>query len=631
MKNVIVRVAIAAVLVGAAAHGLLAQRDWPTYGYDAGSSRFSPLTQINAGNVSRLARAWTYHTFVEMPAPQGQTPSAVRRGSQASPLVVDGVLYMPTPYGRVVALEAHTGKELWFYQSKNGAITQRGVEYWAGDSASKSPAMILFATTDGHLVGLNAATGQAVPTFGEAGLVDFKQGIDNGFPTGNISLSSPPKVYKHLLITGARVQERPALGFSGDTRAWDLRTGKLVWQFHHVPRPGEPGNDTWENDSWNLRSGVNTWGFISIDPALGLVYLPTGSPSYDFYGGDRKGENLYANSIVALEAETGKLKWYFQAVRHDTWDFDFTAAPVLIDVRRNGQRIPALAQVSKQGLVYILDRRDGKPIFGMEEKPVPPSDVPGEQNYPTQPVPVKPRAVARQGFTPAELARLTPEHEKVCSEMLATEGGMQSHGPFTRYNSTLSIQFPGTLGASNWHGASYSPSLGLLFMNVQHLADVGKVTKAPEGSVLPYVRNSPWGAFARFWWQEKYWPCQIPPWGEMVAIDVNTGDEAWRVPLGVIEELEAKGIRNTGTLNMGGSIATAGNVVFVGATNDRRFRAFDARNGKVLWEVQLEAGAYNTPITFQGKDGKQYVVAHAAGGGFYDRKTDDSLIAFSLP
>lgn len=474
MKNGIVRAGVAAALVAAAAHALLAQRDWPTYGYDAGSTRFSPLTQINTGNVSRLVKAWTYHTFVETPAPQGQAPSAVRRGSQASPLVVDGVLYMPTPYGRVVALEAHTGKELWFYQSRNGGITQRGVEYWAGDAASKSPAMILFATSDGHLVGLNAATGQPVPAFGDSGLVDFKQGIDNGFPTGNVSLSSPPKVYKHLLITGARVQERPALGFSGDTRAWDLRTGKLVWQFHHVPRPGEAGNDTWENDSWNLRSGVNTWGFISIDPALGLVYLPTGSPSYDFYGGDRKGENLYANSILALDAETGKLKWYFQAVRHDTWDFDLTAAPVLIDVRRNGQRIPALAQVSKQGLVYILDRRDGKPIFGMEEKPVPQSDVPGEQNYPTQPFPVKPKPVARQGFVPSELAKLTPEHEKVCAEMLATEGGMQSHGPFTRYNSTLSIQFPGTLGASNWHGASYNPSLGLLFMNVQHLAGPGQ-------------------------------------------------------------------------------------------------------------------------------------------------------------
>jgi quinoprotein glucose dehydrogenase len=403
----------------------------------------------------------------------------------------------------------------------------------------------------------------------------------------------------------------------------------MAWHFHHVPQPGEFGNDTWEGDSWTSRSGVNTWGFISVDEALGLVYLPIGSPSYDFYGGDRKGANLFSDSILALDAATGKYRWHFQAIHHDTWDFDFTAAPVLVDVMRNGQRIPALAESSKQGFVYILDRRTGVPIFGMEERPVPASNVPGEQAWPTEPVPIKPKAISRQSFVPSELAKLTPELEKVCTDLLASEGGMHNDGPFTRYNTTLSIQFPGTLGASNWHGMSYNPALGLLFVNVLDLADLGKMVPAPEGSPLKYVKTSSVGG--RFWWGEKYWPCQIPPWGEMVAINVNTGDEAWRVPLGIVEELEAKGIKNTGTMNMGGSIATAGGLVFIAATNDRHFRAFEAKTGKVLWDVQLETGAYATPMTYRGKDGRQYVAVVAAGGGYYDRVTGDSLIAFALP
>jgi PQQ-dependent dehydrogenase (methanol/ethanol family) len=620
-----------------------AAANWATYGGDPGSMRHSSLAEITPANVARLARAWTYHAFVPPPAAAPGAPAEPAAGgrggggggrggafggmraSEATPIVVDGIMYMPTPYNRVVALEAHTGKEVWVYESP-AAVTNRGVEYWPGDGTA--PPMLLFVS-GGNLVGLNARTGVPVETFGNKGMVDFREGVTNGFTTGQLSLSSPPKVYKNLVITGLRVQESPSLGYAGDTRAWDLKTGKLVWQFHHVPRPGEFGHDTWEGDSWKNRSGVNTWGFISVDPALGLVYLPIGSPSYDFYGGDRPGANLFGNSIVALEAETGKYRWHFQAVRHDTWDFDFAAAPVLIDVVRNGQRIPALAETSKQGYVYILDRRTGTSIFGMNEFKVPASDVPGEDNrWLTQPVPVKPKPISRQSFQPSELAKYTPEHEKACAALLGIEGGMRNDGPFTRYNTTTtSIQFPGTLGASNWHGMSYSPSAGLLFMNVLHLADTGRMLPAQPNSPLTYQRNG----FGRFWWAEKYWPCQVGPWGEMVAINVNTGDEAWRVPLGVVPELEAVGIRNTGTMNMGGSIATSTGLVFIGATNDRRFRAFDAKTGKVLWETQLEAGAYATPITYRGRDGKQYVTIFASGGGYYDRVAGDSLVAFKLP
>ncbi|ODS59284.1 MAG: hypothetical protein ABS36_02210 [Acidobacteria bacterium SCN 69-37] len=634
-------VALGAGVGGGQQAGPAAGGDWPTYGGEPGSTRYSSLTEITPANVATLDRAWTYHTFVPpAPAAAGAPAAAPEaagrggraggsgarmRGSEATPIVVDGVMYMPTPYNRVIALEAHTGKELWVYTSP-GAVTNRGVEYWPGDGTA--PPMILFVS-NGFLVGLDARTGVPVPTFGNDGQVDFRAGITNDFTTGNISLSSPPKVYKNLVIAGARVQESPSLGYAGDTRAWDLRTGKLVWQFHHVPRPGEFGHETWEGDSWQNRSGVNTWGFISVDPDLGLVYLPTGSPSYDFYGGDRPGANLFANSVVAIEAETGKYRWHFQAVRHDTWDFDFAAAPVLIDVVRNGERIPALAETSKQGFVYILDRRTGEPVFGMDEFTVPQSDLPGEDNrWLTQPVPVKPKAIARQSFEPGELANYTPEHAKACGDLMAVEGGLHNDGPFTRYKmGQTSIQFPGTLGASNWHGMSYSPSAGLLFMNVLHLADIGRMLPAPANSPLTYTRNG----FGRFWWGEKFWPCQVGPWGEMVAIDVNSGDEVWRVPLGVVEELEAVGVKNTGTMNMGGSIATSTGLVFIGATNDRRFRAFDAKTGKVLWETQLEAGAYATPITYRGRDGHQYVAIFASGGGYYDRVTGDSLIAFRLP
>ena len=647
------RAAVGAMFAIAGAAGLMArqspsaQNDWPTYGHDAGSTRFSALTQITTSNASQLKLAWTYHLAAGTPpaaaagrgpgaaanqAAQGDAPAPARggrgggggfRASEATPIVVNGVMYLPTPYGRVIALRADTGQEVWTYNTEGGAPTNRGVEYWPGDSQN-GPRIIL--SIGDRLVALDVATGQRVTTFGTDGFVSMRDGIENGFTTGQLSLSSPPKVYKNLIIAGARVQESPSLGYAGDTRAWDVRTGKLVWRFHSVPRPGEQGSETWQGDDWKNRSGLNVWGFISVDPALGLVYLPYGSASYDFYGGDRKGANLFGNSIVALEAETGKLKWYFQAVPHDTWDYDFAAAPVLFDVVRNGQRIPALAEVSKQGLVYILDRRDGKPIFGMENRPVPASDVPGEDNtFKTMPFPVKPAPVARNSFTSAEIAKVTPEQEKFCTDLLASDGGMHNDGPFTRYGTTASIVFPGTLGASNWHGASVDPALGLLFMNVIHLADTGKMTKSPEGARTIYARNG----FNRFWNPANYWPCQAPPWGEMLAINVNTGDVAWKVPLGIVEELEAKGIRNTGTMNMGGSIATAGGVVFIAATNDRHFRAFDSRTGKVVWDTVLPTGAYATPMTYQA-NGKQYVSVVAAGGGYYDRVTGDSLVAFAL-
>jgi quinoprotein glucose dehydrogenase len=619
----------------------LGQRDWPTYGHDPGSSHYSPLKQIDTTNVSKLTRAWTFHmkAATDPSAPPPAAPPEGGRGGrggrgggggggrvETTPIVAGGLMYFPTPNGKVVALEPETGKQIWIADLGGTNASTRGLEYWAGDS--QSPASLFFGTYDGRLMALNAKTGKPVPGFGNNGSVNMKTvDVNNGAPDASFSLSSPVKVYKNVIITGARVQEGPRVGYAGDDRGWDVHTGKLLWQFHSIPRPGEFGNDTWSADSWQGRSGVNVWGLFSLDPELGLVYLPHGSPAPDFFGGDRPGANLYGNSLVALDALTGKRKWHFQAIHHDIYDFDLEAAPILFDMTRNGRKIPALALTSKTGLVFILDRGDGKPLYDIEERTVPESSVPGEVSWPTQPWPVKPAPLGRMSFNyPDEIAKVTSEHEAFCRD-LYEKNEMHGGGPFTPYDLKTTIQFPGTLGATNWHGGSYDPTLGYLFFNVLYLADVAKMIQPTGNNIAPWIRNS----FARFWNPENYWPCQEPPWGQMVAINVNTGEYAWRVPLGIVEELEAKGVKGTGAMNMGGSFATAGGLVFIAATNDRHFRAFESKTGKVLWDVKMEAGAYATPITYQGKDGKQYVAIIAAGGGYYDRLPGDSVIAFALP
>ena len=610
----------------------LCQSDWPMYSHDPASTRYTPLNQINTQNVQSLTRAWTYHMKKEGARPTSAGAAGRgggRRTSQATPIVVNGKLYMPTPYGTVIALDPETGNELWSFKMEHGRPAGRGVAYWPGDA--KTPASILFGTSDGRLFSLNAETGKPTAGFGVNGAVDIKTGVLNGFPNAQFDITSPVTIYKNLAITGGQVQEAPGTGASGDPRAWDVHTGKLVWRFHSVPHPGEIGNETWSGTSWKNRSGTNVWGFMSTDLEKGLIFLPFGSPSSDFYGADRKGKDLFGNSLVVLHADTGKLAWYFQTVHHDTWDYDLESPPVMIDVVQKGEKIPAVAIIGKAGLMFILDRRDGKPIFGVEERPVPPSDVPGEVSWPTQPFPLKPPPFGRHSFSPDEIASVTAEQKKFCTDLLATEGGMNSGGPYNHYGTKLTIVFPGTLGTTNWPGMAYNPELGYLFINTVNLADVGKISKNEDAADPAYERNSPWGMYARFWNNDKFWPCQEPPWGELWAVNVNTGDIAWKQPFGIIEELDAKGVHGTGTLNFGGSITTAGGLLFIAATNDQHFRAFQAATGKVLWDTKLETGAYVTPMTYQGKSGKQYVVIVASGGSFYDTTAGDSVIAFALP
>ncbi len=609
--------------------------DWPAYGHDDGSSRFSPLTQINSANVAKLKRAWTFHmtpaSVKNEPVPTNPILARLfRRRSEATPLAVHGILYMPTPFSKVVALNAATGKQIWEYTIANGDnASTRGVAYWPG--SGKLAPRIVFGTAAGSMIELYAKDGKPVESFGDHGVVDLKAGVTEDFPKGKFGLSSPPAIYKNVIITGARVQESPTRGPAGDTRGWDAMTGKLLWRFHSVPHPGEQGIETWETPgSWKDRSGTNVWGLITVDPKTGYVFLPYGSPTTDAYGGDRAGANLYGNTLLVLNAETGQEVWHFQLLHHDTWDYDPESAPILAVVHKDGKTVPVVVVTSKTGLVFILDRNTGVPIYGVEERPVPPSDVPGEHASATEPWPLKPPPLSRMSFNRDEIATVTPEQQKFCENLFTKYPGMHNDGPFTRYGMKPSIVFPGTWGGSDWDGGSYDPQLNEVFFNVNDYADLGQMVPTPPGSDIPYERRGPIrGPYDRFANTQTGWPCQQPPWGELVALNLDTGEYSWREPFGIVPELEAKGL-HTGTLNEGGNIVTAGGLLFVAASNDHHFRAFDAKTGKMLWDTTLEADGDATPITYMAKNGKQYVVIVATGGPF-GHSSADVVAAYALP
>jgi len=539
-------------------------------------------------------------------------------------------MYVSTPYYKVVALDPASGKEVWSYTTPAdaGAPSLRGVEYWPGDA--QHPAEILFGTRDGLLIALDAKTGKGVAGFGAGGILDMRTPeIMSGFTRG-FGMTSPPLVYKNLVITGSAVQESPSQGPYGDVRAWDVTTGKLVWTFHSIPRPGETGHDTWSGDDWVKRSGTNVWGFMTVDLARGIVYMPFGTPSYDRFGADRPGNGLFGTALVAADANTGKLLWYFQVVHHDMWDYDLEAPPVLMDIRHEGKTIPAVAIVSKSSYVFFLDRVTGKPIYPVEERPVPPSNVPGEKASPTQPVAVVTPPVSRVDFTMADIAAaplVTPEHEAFCRALVKDNHLLM--GPvFTPLpKEQVLISFPSAIGGPNWGGASYNPSLGYMYVNSQDLAQLEGLVPADGGS-YPYRMGGSVGG--RFWDADNKLPCQQPPWGQLYAVNVNTGKIAWKVKLGVTDSFPPA-LQNTGRPNIGGSIATAGGLVFVGATDDSRFWAFDAKTGAELWHYKLGAAAHAVPATYKAADGRQYVVIASAGGTFLnDPITDDSITAFAL-
>lgn len=480
----------------------LGAQDWPTYGHDSGAMRFSPLKELTPANVNRLKVAWVYHmkpAGVSASAPSAYESESTRGSvrpraggfgpSAVTPLVVNGLMYLTTPYGRVVAIDPTTGKEEWvFTLPGGGGPSTRGVEYWAGEG--KTPPQIVFGSGDGRLFSVDAKTGKLNPNFGDNGIVKLNtEEIMRGMP-GRNGLTTPPIVYKNLVITGGTTQENPPLGPAGDVRAWDLHTGKLVWTFHSVPREGEKFNDTWAGDSWKDRTGVNVWGFITVDAARGIVYMPFGAPSVDQYGGDRHGDNLFSTSLVAADAKTGKYLWHFQITHHDIWDADLTAAPVLLDVKKT----PAVAVVSKVGLLFLLDRVTGKPIYGVEERPVLQSAVPLEKTSKTQPFPLKPPPLSRMSMKAEDVNTVTPELEAACKALMKD---LELGGPYlpVSYNK-LGVRFPGNHGGVNWGGMSYNPQLCLLenplpIPAALPIAAMRRNSESPITIALQLIGNTP--------------------------------------------------------------------------------------------------------------------------------------------
>jgi quinoprotein glucose dehydrogenase len=601
---------IVACIAPISLHG---QNDWQTYGNDPGHRRFSTLTQITPENVSGLRPAWTFDLKTS------------GRKWENTPVVIANTMYITLPNGGVVAIEPESGKELWRFETPVRGRSVRAVSYWPGDA--EAGARLLYGAGEA-LIALDPKTGTPIESFGVNGVLNVHPGNPRG-GGGGFSISSPPAIYKNLVILGGALGEGAVVGPPGDPQAFDVKTGKLAWRFHTVPRPGEPNHETW-GPGWKDRGGPSLWGLITVDHERGIVFFPTGNPGGSFYGGDRPGSNLYSVSVLALDAATGKYMWHFQTTHHDIFDADLAGAPALIDVVHDRRRIPAVAQITKMGgMLFILDRLTGKPIYGVEERPVPPSDVPGEESSATQPFPLKPVPWARLSMTKADITTVTPESNKFCTEWWERDE-IHNEGPYTPYGAKgTSVVFSGTVGGGNWGGVAFNPELGYVFVNTSNLATIGKMVPNPNGTGYRNDR-----AYTRFWDDNKY-PCQQPPWGELVAVNANTGDVAWKVPLGVYEELIAKGIPPTGTPTLGGPIATAGGLVFIGATKDSRLRAFDARTGKELWYAKLEAPAVATPMTFMGRNGKQYVVIAAGGPGDTDRggqtEYPQKLVAFALP
>jgi quinoprotein glucose dehydrogenase len=616
--------------------------DWPRYTRDLGGTRFSPLDEINTENVSKLDIAWSFRV-----RPEG---GGAIVGS-ATPIAVDGLLFLPIG-NAVVAIEGHTGKEVWRHPVVRGLV-RRGVSYWPGDKDHRP--RIFFSTGD-NLVTLEAATGQVVPGFGTEGQVAL-----------GVPYMSPPTVYRNVLVVGANTQEMPR-GAPGNSRAFDARTGSRLWEFNTVPQPGEVGHETWLDDGWKGRSGNNVWvWYMTVDEERGLLYMPVGGPAANYYGGDRPGANLFGNSLVAVDAETGKYKWHFQTIHHDLWDSDLPAPPTLVDIEVDGRKIPALAETGKTAFMYILNRATGEPVFGVEERPVAAADVPGEWYSPTQPFPMKPPRFTRSEWTPADIVK--PEdtneaHVAACHELQKSYGGsFFNAGAFTPFflheegrPVKASINIPHN-GGSNWGGTAADPRSGLLFINSSESAAIGFVEKrksgadygrGTQGSDQLYDRASLSGpgayssfsaSFTNSEGRKVNLPCIRPPWGRLFAIDANTGEIAWETRLGLSLDLE-EGKQETGRLNtFGGPIVTAGGLVFIGATDDRRFRAFEAKTGKELWSKALDYSAMSVPMTYRGKDGKQYVAVVAAGwvdpisARVEDGKpaNNESLVAFALP
>lgn len=614
--------AVGAAAIGAAPGAETDSWEWSSYGADAAVTRYAPLDQINTSNVAGLEAAWELETL-----PEGVRPVGM---NECTPIVIGGIMYL-AGYGlHTHAVEAHTGRKIWSCapldanaaeRSGRAAGVSRGLTYWKSGRTER-----LFAPVRGHILAIDAKTGKLVDSFGSGGGIEVRKDLDREIaPEIFIGSTTPGVVVGDLLIITTRPGEGPNDEAPGHIRAYDCRTGKRRWIFHTIPHPGEFGYDTWPADAWKRSGGANCWGGMSVDEKRGLVYAATGSPTFDFWGGDRKGMNLFGNCVICLKAETGERVWHFQTVHHDLFDWDLPCAPNLVTVMHNGRPRDAVAQVAKTGWIYLLDRVTGEPLYPIEERPVPKSTVPGEESWPTQPHVTNPPPLGRQHFGPAELTKLKgADFDKLRNERMKDVVLAPMFTPPMLDKEV--VCFPGYHGGGLWGGGSWVAERGVLFVNNNEIPWSLKLVKAAEGAKYPYEHTG----YLRPETEAGY-PAIQPPWACISAVDLNHNKILWRVPLGEYKDLTARGIPPTGTYMRGGNIATKGGLLFTSGTLDNRFRAFDQRDGRMLWEFELGGMGVATPATYMA-DGRQFVViassprSDAAGKG-----PKCGFTAFALP
>lgn len=632
-----------ALLVSRAAAG--PESEWPAFGRDAGGMRHSPLNQINRENVGKLKVAWTYRTGEqELLQPTKAFKSAA---FEATPIMIEGVLYFSTPSGRVFALDAATGVEKWKYDPKTNLnagfseVTSRGVSTWV--DPTKKPGdpgrrRIYIGTITARLIALDAATGAPCADFGKLGTIDLREGIKSA-SEGMYQVTSPPAVIGDLIVAGSSMGDNRRLDSeSGVVRAFDARTGAERWSWDPIPRnTDDPRAATWKGEKALQTGAANAWSVIAADPERDLVFVPTSCPSPDFYGGERKGTDFYSSSLVALRASTGKLVWAFQAVHHDIWDYDLAPPPALITIKRDGKEIPAVVQGTKMGHIFILNRETGDPLFPVEERATPKSNVEGEEAWPTQPFPTAPPLLGLRKLSAEDAWGATPEDQKWAADRLK---GMRLEGTFTPPSLEGTAITPSNIGGVHWGGLSFDPDRGLIFVNTNRIATLVRLIprknwiKEWQGNMraeISPMAGTPFGMARETFRTPSGLPGTPPPWGVMTAIDAAKGEVKWEVPLGsMADPAKYPDAEKWGSINMGGCMTTAGGLVFVAATFDNHLRAFDAETGKVLWKELLPASAQAMPMTYADISGRQYLVICAGGHGKMGTRRGDYVVAYSL-